>query len=126
MQNFAYAVAQRPEDACAADGISTMPIAGGTELLNWFRLGITAPSQVIDIGRLEDLRAIEHSGDRLTIGALATLNMIGEHTLVRDYAAVLADACLKAASAQIRSNASASPNSRAGSRSASSGERPWP
>jgi xanthine dehydrogenase YagS FAD-binding subunit len=105
MQNFAYAVAQRPEDACAADGISTMPIAGGTELLNWFRLGITAPSQVIDIGRLEDLRAIEHSGDRLTIGALATLNMIGEHTLVRDYAAVLADACLKAASAQIRNRA---------------------
>ena len=53
---------------------ATMPIAGGTELLNWFRLGITAPSQVIDIGRLEDLRAIEHQGDRLTIGALATLN----------------------------------------------------
>jgi xanthine dehydrogenase YagS FAD-binding subunit len=105
MQNFAYAVAQRPEDACAADGISTMPIAGGTELLNWFRLGITAPSQVIDIGRLEDLRAIEHSGDRLTIGALATLNMIGEHRLVRDCAAVLADSCLKAASAQIRNRA---------------------
>jgi xanthine dehydrogenase YagS FAD-binding subunit len=105
MQNFAYVVAQRPEDACAADGISTMPIAGGTELLNWFRLGITAPSQVIDISRLEGLRTIEHSGDRLTIGALATLNMIGEHTLVRDYAAVLADACLKAASAQIRNRA---------------------
>jgi xanthine dehydrogenase YagS FAD-binding subunit len=105
MQNFAYVVAQRPEDACAADGISTMPIAGGTELLNWFRLGITAPSQVIDISRLEGLRTIEHLGDRLTIGALATLNMIGEHTLVRDYAAVLADACLKAASAQIRNRA---------------------
>src|SRR5262249_56196717 len=86
-------------------GSAEGPMGGGTELLNGFRLGITAPSQVIDIGRLEDLRAIEHSGDRLTIGALATLNMIGEHALVRDYAAVLADACLKAASAQIRNRA---------------------
>ena len=105
MRNFAYEVADRPDDAFVADGTRTMAITGGTELLNWFRLGIAGPDRVIDIGRIAGLDSIEQSGDSLSIGALATLNQIGEHPAVRKHAAVLADACLKAASAQIRNRA---------------------
>ncbi|HWI87388.1 MAG TPA: FAD binding domain-containing protein [Sphingomonas sp.] len=105
MRNFDYGIAHRPEDAFAADGATTMAIAGGTELLNWFRLGIAAPAGVIDIGCIEGLDAIERRGDRISIGALATLNAVGEHPLVREHAAVLAEACLAAASAQIRNRA---------------------
>jgi xanthine dehydrogenase YagS FAD-binding subunit len=105
MLNFAYSVARRPQDAFAEDGSGTMLVAGGTELLNWFRLGIAAPGHVVDIGRLEGMEKIERNGDRLTIGALATLNEISEHPLVREHAAVLGEACLAAASAQIRNRA---------------------
>ena len=60
----------------------TSVIAGGTELLNWFRLGIAAADRVVDIGGLDELRGIASDGDDLRIGALATLNEIGEHPLV--------------------------------------------
>src|SRR5919197_6286178 len=99
MRNFDYEVANHLNEVFAIDGARTVAIAGGTELLNWFRLGIAAPDRVIDIGRIAGLDVIERSGDRLSIGALATLNQIGEHPLVREHARVLADACLKAVSA---------------------------
>ena len=105
MRNFEYELAQRIDDAFAIDGARTMAIAGGTELLNWFRLGIAAPDKVIDVGGLAGLDAIERSHDHLSIGALATLNQIGEHAFVREHATALADACLKAASPQIRNRA---------------------
>jgi xanthine dehydrogenase YagS FAD-binding subunit len=105
MRNFDYDVANRVDDAFAIDGGQTMAIAGGTELLNWFRLGIAAPDRVIDIGGIAGFSAIERSGDRLSIGALATLNEVGEHPLVCEHAAALAEACLKAASPQIRNRA---------------------
>jgi xanthine dehydrogenase YagS FAD-binding subunit len=105
MKNFDYVVAGRVEDAFVSDGTTTMPIAGGTELLNWFRLGIAAPDRIIDLARIDGLDGIRRDGDRLSIGALATLNMVGEDALVAEHAAALGDACLKAASAQVRNRA---------------------
>ena len=105
MRNFDYTVASRVDDAVVADGTSTMAIAGGTELLNWFRLGIAAADRVIDIGRIDGLSSIEIEADRLTIGALATLNEVGEHRAVREHALALSQACLAAASPQIRNRA---------------------
>ncbi|WP_410676100.1 FAD binding domain-containing protein [Amycolatopsis sp. cmx-4-68] len=78
---------------------------GGTELLNWFRLGIASPSRIVDLGRLKGMDGIAENGDRLSIGALATLNEVGGHPLVAQHAAVLGQACLAAASAQIRNRA---------------------
>ena len=105
MRDFDYSVARDIDDAFSADGSSTMPIAGGTELLNWFRLGIASPRSVIDLGRLKGLNQVIRQGGRLSIGALATLNEVGEHPLIVAHAAVLGEACLKAASAQIRNRA---------------------
>src|SRR3954469_13740074 len=105
MRNFDYAVASRVDDAVLADGVSTMPIAGGTELLNWFRLGIATADRVIDIGRIQGMSSIEIEADRLTVGALATLNEVGESRPVREHALVLSQACLAAASPQIRNRA---------------------
>src|SRR3954468_12981896 len=105
MKNFGYVVAKQVADAFVSDGTTVMPIAGGTELLNWRRLGISAPDRLIDLGRIDGLDGIRRDGDRLSIGALATLNMIGEDAQVAEHAAVLADACLQAASAQVRNGA---------------------
>jgi xanthine dehydrogenase YagS FAD-binding subunit len=106
VRDFAYARAGTAESAVGtlADP-GTSVIAGGTELLNWFRLGIAAADRVVDIGGLDELRGIASDGDDLRIGALATLNEIGEHPLVTQAAGALASACLQAASAQIRNRA---------------------
>lgn len=106
MIDFAYARAESPATAVAAlrDDHATV-LAGGTELLNWVRLGIAAPERVVDIGGLDELRGITREGDTLRIGALTTLNEIGEHPLAVAHAGALASACLQAASAQIRNRA---------------------
>jgi xanthine dehydrogenase YagS FAD-binding subunit len=106
VRDFAYARAGTAESAVRtlADP-GTSVIAGGTELLNWFRLGIAAADNVVDIAGVDELRGIASDGDDLRIGALATLNEIGEHPLVTQAAGALASACLQAASAQIRNRA---------------------
>ncbi|HEX2451140.1 MAG TPA: xanthine dehydrogenase family protein subunit M [Gemmatimonadales bacterium] len=104
MQAFAYA---RPTSVAQAVASGTEPdaafLAGGTELLNWLRLGISAPKRVLDISRLEGLDRIELlPGGGLSIGALVRLSDAAQHEAVlRDYP-VLSQAILKAASPQIR------------------------
>src|SRR5262249_39534232 len=88
----------------AAAGGATF-VAGGTELLNWLRLGIAAPERVVDIGRIAALRGIREDGDTLWIGALTTLSEVEANALVRDKAPALAEACARAPSPQIRNRA---------------------
>jgi len=105
MRDFTYSLARSMNEAVAADGTRDMLIAGGTELLNWFRLGVVAPDHVVDLAGIEGLQTIERDGDTLAIGALATLAEIGDSPAVRAHAPVLAQACLAAASPQIRNRA---------------------
>jgi xanthine dehydrogenase YagS FAD-binding subunit len=102
MEDFAYARAASIDEAVAAMRDGARVVAGGTEFLNWLRLGIAVADQVVDVGRLDELRAIVMDGARLRIGALATLNEVGESAAVRAAAPVLSEACLKAASPQLR------------------------
>jgi xanthine dehydrogenase iron-sulfur cluster and FAD-binding subunit A len=104
--DFAYASASdRNSVVTALSEPGTAIIAGGTELLNWMRLGIQSPKRGVDIGGLHDLEQITSDGQRLMIGARATLNAVGEHEQVRGHAGALAEACLRAASAQVRNRA---------------------
>lgn len=105
MRDFAYSLARSLDQATAADKTTSVLIAGGTELLNWFRLGVTAPDHVVDLTGIDNLKNIESDGATLRIGALATLADVGEDPAVRVHARVLAQACLAAASAQIRNRA---------------------
>jgi xanthine dehydrogenase YagS FAD-binding subunit len=133
MRDFALARATALPQALAALADGAVAIAGGTELLNWMRLGIADADAVVDIGRLPELRGITVDGDVLRIGALATLNEIGESELVRTAAPVLAQACLKAASAQLRNLATIGGNVLQKTRcpyfrveAADAGALPWP
>jgi xanthine dehydrogenase YagS FAD-binding subunit len=133
MRDFAFARATDLTQAVAALADGAVAIAGGTELLNWMRLGIADADAVVDIGRLAELRGIAVQGDVLRIGALATLNEIGESELVRTTAPVLAQACLAAASAQLRNLATIGGNVLQKTRcpyfrveAADAGAMPWP
>jgi xanthine dehydrogenase YagS FAD-binding subunit len=112
MQAFAYSRAASLEQALAAGAAAdTEFLAGGTELLNWLRLGIAAPARILDITRIDALRRIEPLPQGgLRIGALVALNDAAQHEAVaRDYP-VLSQAILKAASAQIRNLATVGGN----------------
>ena len=109
--SYARATALGPVVAALGEP-GTAVIAGGTELLNWMRLGIAAPSRLVD---LQDVRGdgdgddpaagIRVEGGRLRIGALSTLGQVGADPLVAEHATALAEACLAAASAQVRNRA---------------------
>jgi xanthine dehydrogenase YagS FAD-binding subunit len=112
MRPFAYARATTLDDAlAAAREPGTVVLAGGTELLNWLRLGIVAPVRVVDISRVAGLDRIERlpSGG-LRIGSLVRLNHIAaDEDVERDWP-VLSEAIHKSASAQLRNLATIGAN----------------
>jgi xanthine dehydrogenase YagS FAD-binding subunit len=106
MNTFEYMRAPSVQDAIKqAAAPDAQYIAGGTELLNWMRLHIVEPARLVDIGFVPDQAHIARSGDDLVIGSLATLNDVGNHELVATHARTLGQACLKAASPQVRNRA---------------------
>ena len=77
--------------ARAAHGDSQL-IAGGTDLLVNIRRGIVAPSVLIDINDVVELRAIKADAQSLEIGAAATLTDIANHPDVARHYPVVAQA----------------------------------
>ena len=112
MRPFGYARATSFDDAlAAAREPGTLVLAGGTELLNWLRLGIAAPDRVINISRVSGLDRIErHPGDGLRIGALVRLNHVAANEDVERDWPVLREAIHKSASAQLRNLATIGAN----------------
>jgi xanthine dehydrogenase YagS FAD-binding subunit len=104
MRPFAYARATTVDEALAVSAeAGTVVLAGGTELLNWMRLGVAAPERVLDISRVSGLDQIESlPGGGLRIGAAARLNDVAADPRVRGDWPLLRQAIHKAASAQLR------------------------
>lgn len=111
----------RPADAAAAikmaaqsdtaqQGADVRFVAGGTTLLDLMKLNVEAPARLIDINRLP-LNRIEVTSDGgLMIGATARNSDLAHHPAVqRDYA-VLSQAILAGASAQLRNMATTAGN----------------
>jgi carbon-monoxide dehydrogenase medium subunit len=62
-------------DAAAAlgeDGVTTAAIAGGQSLMPMLNLRVVLVDRVVDISRLEELKAVRETPDNLQIGALTT------------------------------------------------------
>ena len=112
MRDFSYAQATSRADAIALARLpDTMVLAGGTELINWARIGIVEPARIVDISRIPGMEGVEtlpNGGVR--IGALTKLNDAAQHPLIRASYPVLSEAILKSASAQIRNLATVGGN----------------
>jgi carbon-monoxide dehydrogenase medium subunit len=73
MQAFAYQTPSTVADAVrAAGGDDAKLIAGGQTLLNSMKLGLAAPSMLVDLGGIAELRGITVAGGVVTIGAMTT------------------------------------------------------
>jgi xanthine dehydrogenase YagS FAD-binding subunit len=108
MNNFAYL---RPSDVDSALSlIRSRPkarfLAGGTNLLDLWKMGVEQPQTVIDISRLglSDIIALP-DGAGLRIGALARNSDVAEHPMVLSQYPVLSRALLAGASPQLRNAA---------------------
>jgi len=67
-------------------------LAGGHSLIPLLKLRLAAPSALIDIGRIAELRGITRSGDVLRIGALTTHAELAASADLQKSAAALAEA----------------------------------
>jgi xanthine dehydrogenase YagS FAD-binding subunit len=79
-------------------------IAGGTNLIDLLKEGVSQAAQVVDINRLP-LAAIEEDGTGLRLGATARNADTAYHRLVRERYPLLSAAILAGASAQLRNMA---------------------
>ena len=95
---FDYEVAESVDHAIellGQYGDESKLLAGGHSLIPIMRLRLAAPSVLIDLGRLENLRYVRDGGDHLKIGALtrhrdlAFNDMVAEHCGIVGYTAGL-------------------------------------
>jgi CO/xanthine dehydrogenase FAD-binding subunit len=114
MRAFAYERPGSLADALAllaAHGPAARPLAGGTDLIIRLRDRSLRPDVVVDVKGIPELSsAIRVEGDRLVIGARATMTDIAAHDVVRRDFAALAEAALVVGSVQIRNRATLAGN----------------
>src|ERR1700722_15354015 len=104
------AVKAQAKSATAQNGADVRFIAGGTNLIDYMKLNVERPKQLIDINGLP-LDKIEKTGDGgLKIGALARNADVAQDATVKEQYAVLSQAILAGASPQLRNMATTAGN----------------
>jgi xanthine dehydrogenase YagS FAD-binding subunit len=106
----AQAIATAAKAKTAQQGAEIRFIGGGTTLIDLMKLNVEQPQTLIDINRLplDKIEALPDGG--LTIGAVARNSDLAYHPLVRKNYAVLSEALLSGASAQLRNMATTGGN----------------
>ena len=77
-------------------------LAGGQTLVNVMKARAASPDVLVDLNRLEELRAISVSGDTLQLGAMATYTQIMASSEVDVSRPILAEVAAQIADVQVR------------------------
>jgi len=77
-------------------------LGGGQSLIPVLRLRLAAPSVLIDLGGIPELRGIREDGDRIAIGAMTVYHDIIRDDLVTSHVALLGQATATVADNQVR------------------------
>lgn len=110
MINFDYIKAATEMNAVGAcKDPSAQFIAGGTNLVDLMKRGVTNPEKLVDITGL-GMNTIEQKGNTITIGALALNSAVAEHALIVQHFPLLSQALRAGASQQIRNMATVGGN----------------
>jgi len=102
---FDYVAPTTVDEAVAAlaqGGEDAKVIAGGQSLMPVLRMRLAAPTTLVDLGRIDELRGVREDGDDLVIGAMTTYYDLLRNPLVSKHALLLADATRTVADPQIR------------------------
>lgn len=107
LPKFDYLAPKSIGEACAA--LAANPeaklIAGGQSLLRVMKFRIMAPECLVDLKAIPDLRYVEHTADKLRIGALATQSDVLRYKLVEDEFPLLFEAISRIANTAVRNSA---------------------
>jgi aerobic carbon-monoxide dehydrogenase medium subunit len=79
-----------------------VPIAGGQSLLAGLNMRLSAPELLVDIGRLDELKAIRAGGDGIFLGALTTHRQVLESDVLATHLPLLSMAAAHIAHVGIR------------------------
>jgi carbon-monoxide dehydrogenase medium subunit len=91
--SFDYVKASSVDDAVAAlvkGGEDAKVLGGGQSLLPVLRLRLNAPSVLIDVSEVDEMRSVTDDGDALVIGAAVTTYEVMHNDLVKQHAGLLA------------------------------------
>jgi carbon-monoxide dehydrogenase medium subunit len=102
---FDYVAPESVADALTAlgsDSDEIKVIAGGQSLLPVLRLRLAAPTLLVDLGRIDELRGVSDDGDAIVIGAMTTHHEVASSPLVAEHASVLAKTAQTVADPQVR------------------------
>ncbi|WP_219416363.1 FAD binding domain-containing protein [Pseudonocardia nigra] len=77
-------------------------LAGGQSLIPVLRLRLAAPSVLVDLGGIAELRGIREDGDRIAIGAMTSYYDVIRDSLVKQHVTLLAQATETVADNQVR------------------------
>ncbi|MBV8994811.1 MAG: xanthine dehydrogenase family protein subunit M [Pseudonocardiales bacterium] len=102
---FDYVAATTVEEALAAlsqAGDDGKVLAGGQSLVPVLRLRLAAPTTVVDLNKISELRGVREDGDAIVVGAMTTHHDVLNDQLVREHAALLALATHTVGDPQIR------------------------
>ncbi|MBU1936572.1 xanthine dehydrogenase family protein subunit M [bacterium] len=104
MNDFAYLHPKNQDEASRLlSEEKTLPVAGGTDLLDLLKADIETPETLVNLKSLSGLNAINYSpGKGLRIGALVTLAELIEHPIVQEKYSVLAQAAREVGTPQLR------------------------
>lgn len=89
---FDYEVAESVDHAIellGQHGEDSKLMAGGHSLIPLMRIRLAAPSVLIDLGRLDDLRYVREDGDHLAIGAMTRHRDLHYNDLVKEHCGIL-------------------------------------
>jgi carbon-monoxide dehydrogenase medium subunit len=104
LREVEYARPSSVDDAIRllASNEGARPLAGGQTLLNVMKARAASPDVLVDLNRLDELRAITVSGDTLRLGAMATLASIIGSSEVEVARPILAEVAAQIADVQVR------------------------
>jgi xanthine dehydrogenase YagS FAD-binding subunit len=116
MRSFSYQRTENPSAAVQALAAAasdrpfteaeSLPLAGGTTLIDLMKLDVMRPRTLVDINPLAaEWSAIDLSADHLRLGAMARMSDVADNADVKRHYPVIADALKLAASQQIRNMA---------------------
>jgi aerobic carbon-monoxide dehydrogenase medium subunit len=88
--------------AIAAGGEDVKVLAGGQSLIPVMRLRLAAPSTVVDLTRVSELRGVRDEGDAIVIGAMTTHSDVLSDPLIAEFAPLIAEATETVADRQVR------------------------
>jgi xanthine dehydrogenase YagS FAD-binding subunit len=87
MKAFEYAAPKTLKEAAGLLGSTwgqTEILAGGTDLVTALKQGLTAPTRVVSLRNIKELRGIDDGRQGLRIGSMTTLGEITENKMVKE------------------------------------------